>query len=300
MTEPPVIDYEGSDYQASFWEHGGRGYEDRAEELALKRLLPKSGNLLLEVGAGAGRNTPRYSGFARVVLVDYSLSQLAQARDRLGESGRYIYVAANAYHLPFVDSLFDAATMIRALHHMADAPRALGQVRSVLPPNGVFILEFANKRNLKSILRYILRLQIWNPFSLEPVEFAKLNFDFHPAAVRGWLEDLGFAIEKSLAVSHFRIAFVKKIIPARLLANLDALFQPLGGFWQYTPSIFIRSRLAAPHLERTPQPEDPALFFKCPACGQSPLIVKPAQLDCPACARTWRIENGIYDFRFAE
>src|SRR3989304_4836144 len=49
---PAICDYEGSDYQASFWERGGRAYEDGAEALALRRLLPSSGEKLLEVGAG--------------------------------------------------------------------------------------------------------------------------------------------------------------------------------------------------------------------------------------------------------
>ena len=76
MTTPPVCDYEGSDYQTSFWEQGGRAYEDQAEEIALKRLLPKSGRLLLELGAGAGRNSPRYTGYERIILLDYSRTQL--------------------------------------------------------------------------------------------------------------------------------------------------------------------------------------------------------------------------------
>src|SRR5512141_1201010 len=135
---PPVCNYEGSDYQTSFWDRGGREYEDRTEAIALQRLLPKSGRLLLELGAGAGRNTPRYRGFERVVLLDYSRTQLQQAQARLGNDGRYLYVAADIYRLPFVPGLFDAATMIRTLHHMMDAPRALGQVRQALQPGAVF------------------------------------------------------------------------------------------------------------------------------------------------------------------
>ncbi|HMA06996.1 MAG TPA: class I SAM-dependent methyltransferase, partial [Ramlibacter sp.] len=194
MNRPPVCDYEGSDYQSSFWERGGRLYEDRAEAIALRRLLPARGGLMLELGAGAGRNTPRYTGFERIVLVDYSRSQLEQARARLGDSGRYVYVAADIYRLPFVDGLFDAATMIRTLHHMADAPKALAQVHAVLAPGATFILEFANKRNFKSIARFALGRQDWNPFTPEPVEFARLNFDFHPRTVRLWLESLRFKI----------------------------------------------------------------------------------------------------------
>ncbi len=169
---------------------------------------------MLELGAGAGRNTPRYAGFERIVLLDFSRTQLEQAQQRLGRSDKYIYVAADVYRLPFIDGLFDAATMIRVLHHMADAPQALRQVRNVLRPDGTFILEFANKLNLKAMLRYWLGRQEWSPFTLEPVEFAKLNFDFHPRAVRNWLRDLDFKIEKTLTVSHFRMGILS--VPSRI------------------------------------------------------------------------------------
>src|SRR3972149_5228564 len=109
MTTPPVCDYTDSDYQSSFWDKGGRAYEDAAEAIALKHLLPKSGKLLLEIGAGAGRNTPRYAGFEKIVLLDYSRTQLQQAQARLGRSEKYTYVAADAYRLPFADGLFDGA-----------------------------------------------------------------------------------------------------------------------------------------------------------------------------------------------
>ncbi|MEP7356730.1 MAG: class I SAM-dependent methyltransferase, partial [Anaerolineales bacterium] len=107
---PPVCDYEGSDYQQTFWDTGQRAYEDQSEARALKAMLPPAGRLLLELGAGAGRNTPRYAGFERIVLLDYSTTQLQQAQARLGAGPRYIYVAADAYALPFVPGLFDAAT----------------------------------------------------------------------------------------------------------------------------------------------------------------------------------------------
>ncbi len=242
MSEPPVCDYEDSDYQTSFWEHGGREYEDQVEAIALRRLLPRRGRLMLEVGAGAGRNTARYGGYERVVLLDYSMTQLEQAQKRLGKSNKYVYVAADAYHLPFINGLFDAATMIRVLHHMADAPRALAQVRNVLQPDSTFILEFANKRNAKSILRYWLGRQTWNPFTLQPVEFARLNFDFHPMAIRGWLSRLGFRIDKTLTVSHFRAGVVKRLIPVGLLVWLDSVLQWTGALWQLTPSVFTRAR----------------------------------------------------------
>ncbi|HSL29413.1 MAG TPA: class I SAM-dependent methyltransferase [Anaerolineales bacterium] len=296
MTTPPVCNYEGSDYQTSFWEKGGREYEDRTEAIALRRLLPKSGRLLLELGAGAGRNTPRYTGFGRVVLLDYSRTQLEQAQARLGRSEKYLYVAADVYRLPFVDGLFDAATMIRTLHHMADAPRALRRVKDVLDTGGIFILEFANKRNFKSILRYLFRRQAWSPFSLEPVEFAELNFDFHPKAIRAWLKDLNFKIERTLTLSHFRVGLLKRVIPTNILVVLDSLAQWTGFLWQFTPSVFIRAR-AEGERERSEIPANPLLLFKCPDCGRTPLVEREGYLECSNCQKRWGFKDGIYDFR---
>jgi len=292
-SSPPICDYEGSDYQASFWERGERGYEDRVEQVALRRLLPSGGKLLLELGAGAGRNTPRYQGFERVVLLDYSLTQLQQAQARLGRISHYTYVAADVYRLPFASGLFDAATMIRVLHHMADARRALQQVRRVLQPQAVFILEFANKLNLKAILRYALRKQSWSPFSREPVEFAKLNFDFHPAAVRSWLGESGFKLERQLTVSHFRIGWMKRTLPLGVLVAADSLAQRTGDWWQLSPSVFTRSRAVN-------QPSSLAAageFFACIECGGKNLDEQPEAMVCPDCERRYPIQDGIYDFR---
>jgi SAM-dependent methyltransferase len=250
---------------------------------------------LLELGAGAGRNTPRYLGFDRIVLLDYSRTQLEQAQQRLGKSDKYIYVAADVYRLPFIDGLFDAATMIRTLHHMADAPKALGQVKNVLGSGGVFILEFANKLNLKAILRYLLGRQKWSPFTLEPVEFAKLNFDFHPKAVRNWLNDLGFTIEKTLTLSHLRSGLLKRIVPTVILVFFDSLFQWTGAWWQFTPSVFVRARVGRDII--SPYSDNVLSYFKCPDCSHSPLIDKKNHLACSGCGKKWIVKDGIYDFR---
>jgi ubiquinone/menaquinone biosynthesis C-methylase UbiE/uncharacterized protein YbaR (Trm112 family) len=293
MTQLPICNYEGSDYQSTFWDAGGRAYEDAAEGVALKRLLPQGGKRMLELGAGAGRNTPRYTGFERIFLLDYSHTQLEQARQRLGTGERYRFIAADVYHLPFVAGLFDAATMIRTLHHLTEPASALNQVRQALAPGAIFILEFANKQNLKAILRYFLRQQTWNPFSPEPVEFAALNFDFHPATVRAWLQHSGFALERTLTVSHFRFDLFKKLLPLKVLVALDSVAQLSGNAWQLSPSVFTRSRAVGSGSALAAVEG----VFRCPACGQMPLADTPPEIACPACGRRYPVVDGIYDFR---
>ena len=298
---PPICDYEGSDYQTTFWDQGDRTYEDRVEAVALKRLLPPAGDLLLEVGAGAGRNTPRYRGFQRVVLLDYSRTQLQQAQKRLGPNPNYLYIAGDTYRLPFVSGLFDALTMIRVLHHMAEPEQVLVELRRALQVRGTLILEYANKMNLKSILRYWTRRQDWNPFTQEPVEFAALNYDFHPAAIRRWLDASDFQLKRELTVSHFRIGLLKRWIPISWLVAGDALAQWTGNWWQLSPSVFTLSTA----IGEQPSP-DPQAFFQCPAC-RTPLSNIPdpwstspeneAQFPCPHCGRVWEYRDGIYDFK---
>ncbi len=288
---PPVCSYEGSDYQQSFWEDGGRDYEDAAEAVALQRLLPNAGSLMLELGAGAGRNTPRFHMYDKVVLLDYSRTQLEQAQQRLGSDPRYVFVAADVYRLPFVDGLFDGATMIRTLHHMVEPQLALRSVRRVLAQKALFILEFANKRNIKAILRYLAGKQSWNPFSHEPVEFVELNFDFHPKAIRQWLQDAEFKIERQLSLSYLRTEFLKKHVPLKVLVKIDSLLQWTGKVAQYSPSIFSRVRMVgyAPEVVA-------GSFFQCPICGQALPEIKQ-DLTCSTCTHVWHYQDGIYDFR---
>jgi SAM-dependent methyltransferase len=292
METPPICNYEGSDYQNTFWDAGGRAYEDGAEAVALSRLLPASGEIMLELGAGAGRNTPRYQGYRRIVVLDYSTTQLKRAQQALGSDERYIYVAADIYRLPFVDDLFDGATMIRTLHHMVEPRQALDQVRRVLKQDACFILEFANKRNLKSIMRYVSGRQYWNPFSPEPIEFAPLNFDFHPGTVRAWLKQTDFIIERQLTVSHLRSGFLKRFLPLKFMVWFDSMAQLTGDWWQLSPSVFVRSRAGTHWVGKS----QPGAFFACPACNAALADTAPL-LTCPSCGNTYSAEGGIYDFR---
>ncbi len=290
--QPPICDYEGSDYQDRFWTPGERLYEDGAEAAALHRLLPKSGKFMLELGAGAGRNTTRYSGFERIALLDYSLSQLQQAQQGLGRDKRYLYVAADAYRLPFAPGLFDGATMIRTFHHMADPRAALISVAEVLERDAKFVLEYANKRNLKAVLRWLVRAQTWNPFDRAPVELVRLNFNFHPAAVRAWLMDAGFDLELQLAVSMFRQPLLKRLFPPQTLVALDAALQPSGKWILVSPSVFVRAR-----ARLAPSSHPIGAFWRCPVCRSYQVDENPNGLHCQNCGRRWPVQEGIYDFR---
>jgi ubiquinone/menaquinone biosynthesis C-methylase UbiE len=285
-----ICDYEGSNYRTEFWEGKGRDYEDRVERLALRRLLPHNGRRLLEVGAGFGRLTNEYDMFAQIVLLDYSFSQLQYAQTHLGTSPRFVYVAADAYKLPFREGVFDAVTMIRVIHHMARVGDALAQIRRVLIPNSVFILEHANKRNLKAMLRYALRKQTWNPYELDPVEFVDLNFDFHPQYIKQELEKARFGIQRRIPVSFFRLKTLKDRVPVSTLATFDQMIQPAGLL--VSPSVLVKSIAVG----ETPNNMDTEPFFACPECGSN-LVREGDAMQCEPEGKRWAVREGIYDFK---
>jgi len=287
-----ICDYEGSSYCTEFWEGQGREYEDLAERIALRKLLPPAGACLLDIGAGFGRLADLYDGYQQVVLLDYSKSMLRQAQDRLGREGRYIYIAADLYVLPFIDSLFDTTVTVRVLHHVQNIPAALQEVQRVLKRGGVHVLEYANKRHLKAILRYLLGRQKWNPFAPEPYEFVELNYDFHPAWMEARLREAGFAIGRELAVSSLRLPLLKCLISPRPLAALDGLLQGPTACLKLAPSVFVRAE-----AEKEGAQVESRGFFRCPSCHRTDLIETEEALTCRGCGRGWAIDDGIYDFK---
>jgi ubiquinone/menaquinone biosynthesis C-methylase UbiE len=297
---PPVIDYEGSKYSTEFWT-GAREYEDRAERIAIRAMLPPRGGRLIDIGAGAGRLGDLYLGYDEVILMDYARSTLVEARDRWGHDPRFKFVAADLYALPFVDQVFDSVVMIRVIHHIVDVPRALGNIRSAMKPGGQFVFEFANKRNLKAMARYILRKQQWSPFDRKPIEFVELNFDFHPAWMKQQLRAAGFAIQQARAVSTFRLGALKRLFGARRLASIDGAVQRPSAPLAIAPSMFtLCTPTPGPSeapLRGSPVAEQGRGVFVCPTC-RVPLPAQPANDElCCSNGHRWSVREGIYDFK---
>jgi ubiquinone/menaquinone biosynthesis C-methylase UbiE len=289
----PVIDYEGSKYSTEFWT-GAREYEDRAERIAIRAMLPSKGGRLIDIGAGAGRLGDLYLGYDEVILMDYARSTIVEARDRWGYDPRFKFVAADLYALPFVDGVFDSVVMIRVIHHIVDVPRALSNIHAVMKLDGQFVFEFANKRNLKAIARYILRKQKWSPFDEQPIEFAQLNFDFHPAWMKQQLHAAGFTVQQARAVSTFRLGALKRFFGAQRLAAIDGALQRPFAPLAISPSIFT---LCTPTPDPSPVAAQGRGVFACPTCRAS-LPAQPIndELCCPN-GHCWSTRDGIYDFK---
>lgn len=292
---PPICSYENSPWRTEFWR--GRDYEDRAERIAIARMLPPRGARVCEIGAGFGRLADLYPGYDQVILVDYARSMLRDARAQINlrfthHASRFTFVAADLYNLPLADNALDTALTVRVLHHVAEIPHAFAEIARVVRPQGTYLTEFANKRHLKAMLRYVFLRRAPNPFALEPYEFVKLNFDFHPRYIEENLRAVNFVIKDKRAVSLFRIALLKRIVPAQRLAFLDGLLQHPTSSLQVSPSIFFRAesrKPGAPILNES--------LWRCPACRATTLTEARDALTCRVCARAYPIVEGIIDFK---
>ncbi|MFN8469071.1 MAG: methyltransferase domain-containing protein [Caldilineaceae bacterium] len=298
----PVMDYEGSQYRADFWVGQGRAYEDATERLALQRLMPANGVRLAEIGAGFGRLSDLYRGYEQVILFDYSRTLLQDAARELGSDTRFVFVAGNVYTLPLASNILDTLVMVRVMHHLADVPAALVQLRRLLHRHSVAVIEYANKRNLKAMMRWGMRKQGWSPFERQPVEFAALNYDFHPEWMEAQMRTAGFQVRKRYGVSHFRLSQLKQRVGAEQLAHADARLFELGGTFPVSPSVFLQA--GAPGAASRPAlsvaPAEVQRLFRCPHCGQEGLErVEDSRVRCPQCGAEYRRQGGVWDLKEA-
>jgi ubiquinone/menaquinone biosynthesis C-methylase UbiE len=264
--DPAYVDFR---YRDLFWPT--RPYEDRCDRMALEALMPATGDRLIEVGAGFGRLADEYTGYREAVLLDLSGVQLDAARERLREDPRYLVVAGDAFHLPFPDASFDTVVCVRVIHHFDDPGGAIAEMGRVLRPGGVLVLESSNKRNLKAIALFLLRRQKDSPFSrgsqrAQDTHFlpaflrrrpksrqgsaaagpsakwdATTDVDHAPADLRRWLRKAGLRIETTRSVGLFRLPYVTRHVPLRLLAALERAQQAALAPVTPGPSIFFRA-----------------------------------------------------------
>jgi len=238
----PLATYEDLGYRDRFWP--ARAYEDACDRTALRALLPHCGGRLLEAGAGFGRLADEYDCWSHVALLDSSEVHVNAARERLGDDPRFEIVLGDALALPWPDASFDAAVCVRVLHHFEDPRPLLAELGRVVRPGGTLVLEFANKRNLKSIARRILRRQAWSPFEPGSVAYRPYHFDHSPMSVRRALRAAGFRVERTRAASLFRVQLLCRALPAGVLARVEAPLQEPLGYTTPGPSIFVLARRA--------------------------------------------------------
>ena len=245
MSKKVISDYNGYDYKKEFWENVDREYEDQADRMAIRKLLPKRMEKFADIGGGYGRLAGEYIKRARKVFIfDYSKTELAQAKEVYGD--KIETRAGDIYELPFKDNELDGLMMVRVTHHLNDMEKAMSELYRVLKPGGVAVIEVANKRTLPKIVRFITRRSKVNPFDKKPANYKEISADgfynYHPKYVENIFDKLGFKREKVLSVSNFRSRGLKKVFGTKNLIHLENGAQKVLAPIRFAPSIYYKLR----------------------------------------------------------
>ena len=107
--------------------------------------LPKE-SFVLDLGCGVGRHVVYLIGRGfRVAGVDISPSGIRLSREACADRGiSFEGQVSDMTMLPWADSIFDAALSISTIHHHEREMiiRTLGQIRRVLKPGGLLLVDF--------------------------------------------------------------------------------------------------------------------------------------------------------------
>jgi ubiquinone/menaquinone biosynthesis C-methylase UbiE len=207
--------YEGRDYE-DFWVGPGKHNLDELERSIVSYALP-GGESLIDIGAGFGRMGACYVGRYQIACMVEPASNLREAARRTyGDTVQYY--EASIYDLPFPEGHFDAAVMIRVLHHLGEPDRALRQIHRVLKNGGRFVFNFSNKRNLKRIGQFMLG-RAKNPFTREMEEYSTALIGHHPQHIDSLLSEIGFRIDK-----QFGVGVIDKVV--NMLPSVEKIFRP--------------------------------------------------------------------------
>ena len=244
IKSPEIIaDYNGYDYKKIFWEDGGRVYEDKADRMAIRKLLPRKMRNFVDIAGGYGRLADEYLDRAeKATIFDYSKTELAQAKEQYGD--RINTKAGDIYDLPFKDGEFSTLMMVRATHHFKDMPKVMAELYRILEPGGVAVIEVANKRTLPKMVRYWTKKSDINPFDRRPSHLTDLNkngfYNYHPKYMEELFRETGFKIRKVLSVSNFRSGALKKVFSPNMLAKMEKPAQTVLAPIRFAPSIYYR------------------------------------------------------------
>ena len=238
-----ISDYNGYDYKKIFWEDADRKYEDMADRMAIRKLLPKEMENFVDIAGGYGRLADEYIPRSKsATLFDYSQTELDDAKKKYGK--KLNTVQGDIYKLPFKDDEFSALLMVRATHHFKDMDKVLAELYRILKPGGVAVIEVANKKTLPRMMRYWRGKTDISPFDRSVANLSDVDkdgfYNYHPKYMEDLFRNTGFKIVKVLSVSNFRSARMKKVFGNKNLIRMEKVAQKALAPVRFAPSIYYR------------------------------------------------------------
>jgi ubiquinone/menaquinone biosynthesis C-methylase UbiE len=144
-----------------------------------------TGERVLDLGCGTGRNLTLLAGRPRLVGLDPCLASLRHARKRVPSA---LLVRGRAEALPFRDEAFDTVVSGLVFCSVADVPRGLAEVRRVLRDGG--------RLRLLEHVRASGRVRAWLQDRVQPA-WTWLTGGCHPNRdTEGSVRAAGFVVDE--------------------------------------------------------------------------------------------------------
>ncbi|MFW6724748.1 SAM-dependent methyltransferase [Streptomyces sp. MAR4 CNY-716] len=213
----------GDNLHAGYWDEGDdsttmEGAAERLTREMMRRLAPRAGQRILDVGCGVGGPALTLAAAEQVNIVGITISryQVHLATERIagaGLSDRVRFEEVDVMSLPYEDGAFDGAWFVESLLHVPDKVLALREVARVLHPGGRVVVGDGFRRETADVPHEWL-------LSIPTLE-----------GYRDLVEEAGLvSLEVEDITAHTMMPpSVKKEMLARTLANREGMTAMLGG-----------------------------------------------------------------------
>jgi len=138
-------------------------------------LIKYSGSKILDVGCGIGRHLDSLGNRELKVGLEISIEALKKGRRFCTNVD---FVQANAYEMPFRNSVFDTVIMIDVIEHLEYPERALEEIKRLLQDRGYLILQTPNYpvKRVYDFVNYINPRGWRKSFADDPTHVSKFSW----------------------------------------------------------------------------------------------------------------------------
>ena len=184
-------------------------------------VRPQADMTVLDVGTGTGHTAlalaPRAGHVIGADLTPEMLCEARMLRDRQGQSN-VTYCVADVHRLPFGSSSFQAVTCRRAAHHFSGIRASLAEVRRVLLPGGVLVVDDRSVPEDDALDEFMNRLDTYHD--------ASHVREYRPSEWSQMLVDTGFEVRTvSGYTQHRPLRSLTQGVAADRVALIDAAIE---------------------------------------------------------------------------
>lgn len=218
-----------------------RTYNFLTRRNAVSALLERGGSWarVLDVGCGTADYAPlaaRHGG--AYYGVDFSLGMIQVARQRAAAAGLDARaLVGSGEELPYADDAFDLVLALGYIAYFRDPRRAIAEVRRVLRPGGVLIMQVA-KPDLcgwidRAVVGRIRAVVTGRRRAPAPLPDGWVNVKYAPRALDRLLGEFGFA-RTARAFNHFHVfpTGLRRRFPRRYIQLSEILTRGPTSWWR--------------------------------------------------------------------